>query len=150
MKRIILILISCFLIGCVENNGDTNIETGGATATSENQNESTSGIEQSQLDELLPELICNECNKAEMEALGRMYQLMIETISDLSESPIQTPVGQVQNPGISIIIESYSTSAADIQDGADTQQIETDFQDTVSDLLDNDEIPLTNTGNTTT
>ena len=137
MKKIIVFLMCVFLIGCLENNGDTVIETGGASA--ENQSESNSTVEQSQIDELaklMPELICTDCDQAQVEALAGMYDTMVEVVKSLVEKPVTTPVGEIQNPGISIIIDAYTSAAADLQEGTDTQAVELTFDDTLSDIID--------------
>ena len=137
MNKIILFLVVflCFC-GCSENSGDINIDTGGSTATNENQSESK--VEQSQLDELLPALICTECDLAQIESAGRMYDIMHGLITGQSvmDNGWQTPQTPLAPHEINVIVEAYTSSVADLTDGADTQTTEANFEDQVSDLLD--------------
>lgn len=139
MKKILIALLITLCFGCSENSGDINIDTGGATATSENDNTSTSAAEivNPDLAEILPDLICTECNLEQMASAERMFEMVTALVDgdrflpDGQEAPESIPSNQ-----ISIIIDAYTSAVNTLTEGEDTQTTEAKFDDTVDDILD--------------
>lgn len=144
-KTVVLMILILFLAGCADST--TNVTTGSTTATSENSNESQSTVEQSQLDELLPELLCSECDVAEREAATRMFEIMAGLIEG-GVAPSGEPVSLTPSQ-INITIDAYTSAVNTLSEGADTQTTEAAFDDAIDDLLDTSETNTTPGGTTT-
>lgn len=140
MKKFILIavLIAFYCVfGCAES-GPITVETGGAE--SESTVEDSAKVEQSQIDELaelVPALVCTECNLAQMEATGRMFEMLSALVAGQQVLPDgqqnETPLTPTQ---INIAIDAYSSAVNTLTEGEDTMTTEAAFEDQIDDLLD--------------